>query len=253
MSLPIGRPAEAETTRSAMTKSWSRILLPPALCVAVLAGMTVEGSRRTTADTANPYHDRARAAVEAIPWMINGWSGKDEKLPTEAVKLLKPNAVMSRRYTDAGSAGFARTRDRWAIVLVVQCRESRDMVGHYPHNCYPSSGWIEERAVRFDGSVDGVTIPATEYHFTRTKQGQTDRWCVYNFLIVPGVGIVPNIEGVERAAEDYQQRYFGAAQYQVVLSADLPREEREDIYRTMIRANLPAIEALKTVNTGDVQ
>ena len=81
--------------------------------------------------------------------------------------------------------------------------------------------------------------------------GMTMRQCVYNFLIVPGTGqIVPNIRGVEQAAEDYQQRYFGAAQFQIIMNADLPREEREEIYRTFVEA---CLEAIKTLKAGDVQ
>lgn len=228
-------------------KRLTSIIAPPALCIALLAGITVEKSRQATAATADPYHARARVSVEDIPRFIEGWSGTDVPLPPEAVKLLKPNAILSRRYEDAGSAGLRR--ERWASLLVVQCKESRDMVGHYPKNCYPSSGWIEMSSQPFDGSVGGVTIPATEYHFSRTQQGRTIRQCVYNFLIVPNSGIVPDIKGVEQAAEDYQQRYFGAAQFQVIVSSDLPREEREEIYRMLVGASL---QAIKTLKAGDV-
>ena len=230
-------------------KRLTSILAPPALCIALLAGISVEKSHLATAATADPYHTDAKAQVEAIPRFIEGWSGTDVPLPPEAVKLLKPNALLSRRYEDAGSAGLNRG-ERWASLLVVQCRESRDMVGHYPKNCYPSSGWIELSSAPFDGSVGGVQIPATEYHFARTVQGRTIRQCVYNFLIVPNAAIVPDIKGVEEAAEDYQQRYFGAAQFQVIVSSDLPQEEREAIYRMLVGASL---DAIKTLKSGDVQ
>ena len=224
----------------------STILAAPALCFALLAGITVEKSRRISPVTAEPYHERARLAVESLPRLIYGWSGTDVPLPPEAVKLLKPNAVLCRRYEDAGNASL-RSRDRWGDLLIVQCRESRDMVGHYPKNCYPSNGWIEQSATPFDGSVGDLKISATEYQFSKTKQGQTKRQCVYNFLIVPGLGIVPDIKGVEQAAEDYQQRYFGAAQYQVIVDGDLPREEREEIYRILIRANIETIKTLENL------
>ncbi len=230
-------------------KRLTTILAAPALCIALLSGMTVEKSRQATAATADAYHDRSKIAVESIPRIFKGWSGSDVPLPAEAVKLLKPNAILCRKYEDTGAAGL-HTREP-ASLLVVQCRESRDMVGHYPKNCYPSSGWIELSAEPFDGSVGGVNIPATEYHFARTSMGMTMRQCVYNFLIVPGTGqIVADIKGVEQAAEDYQQRYFGAAQFQVIMNADLPREEREEIYRTFVEA---CLDAIKTLKAGDVQ
>jgi hypothetical protein len=232
-----------------MKRRLPSIIAPPALCLALLAGITVEKSRQVTAATADPYHARAKVAVEAIPWYIDGWTGSEVRLPQEAVKLLKPNVILSRKYEDNTGAGV-RVREP-ASLLIVQCKESRDMVGHYPKNCYPSSGWIELSSQPFDGSVGDLNIPATEYHFARTERGRTTRQCVYNFLIVPGTGeIVPDIKGVEQAAEDYQKRYFGAAQVQVLVSSDLPREEREAIYRMLVGASL---DAIKTLTSGDVQ
>jgi hypothetical protein len=67
---------------------------------------------------------------------------------------------------------------------------------------------------------------------------------VYNFMIVPGHGIVPNIEAVGEVAEDYQRRNYGAGQYQVLMPSDLPREEREDLFRTLIAANVGIIRVL---------
>ena len=56
------------------------------------------------------------------------------------------------------------------------------------------------------------------------------------------------MKGVEQAAEDYQQRYFGAAQFQVVFqsegAAQRPREERDEIFATLIGPNIHLIETL---------
>ena len=41
-------------------------------------------------------------------------------------------------------------------------------------------------------------------------------------LVVPGRGIFRDIKGVNRAAEDYERRHFGAAQFQFLMFADLP-------------------------------
>jgi hypothetical protein len=57
------------------------------------------------------------------------------------------------------------------------------------------------------------------------------------------------MKGVEEAAEDYQQRYYGAAQFQVVFhglaSADRSRDERDEMFATLIGPNLKLIETLK--------
>jgi hypothetical protein len=56
------------------------------------------------------------------------------------------------------------------------------------------------------------------------------------------------MKGVEEAAEDYQQRYYGAAQFQVVFqsegSAERSREERDEIFATLMGPNIQLIETL---------
>jgi hypothetical protein len=70
------------------------------------------------------------------------------------------------------------------------------------------------------------------------------RKSVYNFFVVPGRGIVPDISDVRAAASDYQRRCFGAAQFQVVMNADLPPEERDEIFTTLIGAGVDVINVL---------
>jgi len=99
-----------------------------------------------------------------------------------------------------------------------------------------------------DWNVGGKTICGYEYQFTEVWQGQTSRTTVYNFLIVPGRGIVRDMKGIEEAAEDYQQRYYGAAQFWVVFqglaSADRSREERDAIFSALLGPNIHMIETL---------
>ena len=57
-----------------------------------------------------------------------------DEVPPEAQELLRPNAIFSRRFQRPGEIGVH--------VLVVHCSDARDMIGHYPPICYPSSGWV---------------------------------------------------------------------------------------------------------------
>src|SRR4030095_2767441 len=101
---------------------------------------------------------------------------------------------------------------------------------------------------KIDSKFGQMTVPGMEYQFSLTKDGQTMITTVYNFMIVPGRGIVRDIQGVEEAAEDYQQRYYGAAQFQVVFqsegSAERSREERDEIFATLMGPNIQLIETL---------
>jgi hypothetical protein len=55
---------------------------------------------------------------------------------------------------------------------------------------------------------------------------------------------------VEQAAEDYQQRYYGAAQFQVVFQSSstdqMTRQERDEIFNTLMEPAVPVIRQLDT-------
>jgi hypothetical protein len=124
------------------------------------------------------------------------------------------------------------------------------MLGHYPPVCYRSHGDIMDakNCRERDWAINDRIIPGYEYQFTKVRKEQTLRTVVYNFLIVPGRGIVRDMKGIEQAAEDYQQRYYGAAQFQVVFdcdaSAEPPSERRDEIFATLIGPNLKLIDTL---------
>jgi hypothetical protein len=231
------------------------MVTPPMLSIGLLAGIAAERATHLKPKDVEPYHAAAKAAIDSVPYLIDGgrWTGTDEEIPVAAQKLLRPNAILSRRYSDNSpvtASDDVRPEHRLASVLIVQCRDSRDMVGHWPPICYRAHGdTIDEKYCGpRDWEVNGTIIPGYEYQFTKVFGGQTLRTVVYNFLIVPGRGIVRDMKGVEQAAEDYQQRYYGAAQFQVVFhaqaSAEPSREQRDEIFATLMGPNIQLIETL---------
>ena len=224
------------------------VLAPPVMSASLLAGIAVQQSRHIKPEDVQPYHARAKSAVDAVPYQLGEWSGKDNDIPVAAQKLLRPNAILSRLYSDNATA--TSRRPRIAQLLIVQCEDSRDMLGHFPPVCYRAQGkTLDERySGPRDWKVGNTAIPGHEYQFTEMKDGQITRVTVYNFLIVPGRGIVRDMKGIEQAAEDYQQRYYGAAQFQVVFhgsaSTDRTREERDAMFAELIGPNLQVIETL---------
>jgi hypothetical protein len=235
------------------------VLAPPVLAATLLAGLTAEQSSYVKPQDVEWYHTRAREEIDKIPYAIaqGRWTGKDQPLPTAAQKLLRPNAVVSRTYEDnqkIDANSSSGGRERAATLLIVQCRDSRDMLGHYPPRCYRSHGMEQKYAEPRDWNVGDMTIPGVEYGFEQKLVGQTYRTTVYNFFVVPG-GRTNNplrrdMDAVRDAAEDYQQRYYGAAQFQVVFQglsgADLPRSERDEIFRTLIEPTIPVIKTLSS-------
>ena len=231
----------------AVRKLGISIFVSPLMCLMLLGGIVLEDRTHVKPSDADPYHLRAREVIENWPKQISQGSWltvKDEPLPTPAEQLLHPNAAINRSYRS--DAVWANGRPVEASLLIVQCRDSRDMAGHYPPNCYPASGDEQLSAQKFNLAAGGVTIDGMEYHFLQ-KTVPVSRRCVYDFFIVPGKGIVADMNGVRRAAGDYQRRFYGAAQFQVIMDADLPQDLREQVFKMIIGANPDAFSALNTV------
>jgi hypothetical protein len=232
-----------------MTKKGA-ILASPMLCLAVLSVIAADNARHVKPRDVEPYHARAKAAIDQFPYVIDSGSvtGVDMDVPAAAVKLLHPNALISRRYTNHRGDG----RWAWADLLISQCADSRDMTGHYPPMCYPSNGEPLLRSWPFHLKAGEVWIDGTVYQFL-ARPGQTgcERKNVYNFFIVPGRGIVPEIGDVRSAAGDYQRRYFGAAQFQVIIDGDLPPEVGDEVFTTLIGSDVGVLKILESANTRD--
>jgi hypothetical protein len=233
-------------------QNYRTIFIAPAACAVLLMGMVAESSSRLTPTDAEGYHRRAKAAVESIPMHVGSWSARNEPIPREALAILRPNVIKCWKYIDTDSSN-PRCYDRWASLLVDQCREARDMSGHYPPNCYRNSGEELIYQQQRDWPVDGLVITGMEYHFRQATATASTRTAVYNFLIVPssepGRGLYRDISGVDKAAENYQQRFFGAAQFQLVMDADLSQTERDKIFKTLME---PCVPVIKTLMSGGI-
>jgi hypothetical protein len=235
---------------SSRTRKFLLALLSPLMCCGVLYGIVSENRRYLKAEDFEPYHKRAKSAIESIPTIVGAWNGidADQDIPRQAQVLLKPNKLFCRRYSDMSLLSLT-TPYRQATLLIVQCKQSEDMLGHYPRNCYPAQGHELVYAEPHDWKIGDFTIPGTEYQFTLNKGGQQVRTTVYNFLVIPNEGICRDMDAVREAAADYQQRYYGAAQFQVVFSApanaDLSKQERDEVFRTLMKPVVPVIKVLE--------
>lgn len=232
--------------RCEIVKHLAVMLLSPLLSVALLAGVMTQSSRHVKPGDVEPFHQRAKAAIESYPYIVGTWAGQDEVVPEAAVKLLRPNAILSRSYRDSSVRGNGGN----VQLLIDQCKDSRDMLGHYPPVCYPANGSIMIAETPRDWHVGDLTIHGMEYEFSDRMKDQTYQRVVYNFLIIPGRGIARDMSAVSSAAEDYQERYYGAAQFQMVMSATVPRAERDRIFAMMVGAR-PDI--IKTLMSGGIR
>ena len=244
------------------TTSIVRTLAPPVLALLLLAAAMGEATRRVKPSDADveAFHRRARAELESIPKVIqNGqttWYGADMEVPQSAVNLLNPNMIISRQYLE-NRPGTSVSRS--AQLLIVQCRDAGDMQGHYPPNCYPSQGWTMLSSQPRDwalpgrqteqGLVSGMKISGMEYKFTQSFGVDANSQIVYNFFLIPGSKdeTLRDINAVYKVGQDYQRRYFGATEVQLLVSPDLPEADRDDI---LVQLLGPYVDVLRFLHEG---
>ena len=225
-------------------RSFLSIIAAPALCLLVLGGIAWENGRHAKPQDAEPFHQVAKAAVESWPSAAGDWVGRDVPLTQGAIQLLKPNGHFCRQ--------FYNTRERYrrpVSLLVVQCRDPIDMSGHYPPNCYPNSGQPMAFSRERSWTVPGLRQPirGMEYHFEAGSMLRPTRTVVYNFFVLPGKGVVPEMGEVRKASGDYQRRHYGSAQIQVVFDENPSEADpawRDQVFATLIGARPAVLDAL---------
>jgi hypothetical protein len=226
-------------------------LVPPLVALGLILVVGMESWSRPRPASAEPYHAYVRQIAESIPHEIAGvWVGVDNRQSEDAEKLLKPNVIFGRRYAN-------KETGQVVSVLIVHCKDARNLEGHYPPVCYPSGGQPQISAESAQWKVAGMDVPGMLYKFAGKNAGDA-AMMVYNFLILPPKfdkalakvedgTYVPDMKGVNRNAWDYMRRYFGAAQVQVVFAGDnVSPEQRQEIFQQMIQAHKPLIEAIRS-------
>ena len=217
----------------------------PVVSLATLAAM--EGWMLTlpALESGGPFRAKVKLQVDGYRRIVGDWSGTD--LPQEAIALLHPNVYVSRDYVNVQSketVGF----------MFIEAEDARDMMGHYPPNCYPGNGWKLESAAPAKNGVDGepvwrvgdLRIKGTEYQFTRTERdGEERKLWVRSFFILPDNTFYPEIASFNRAASDFYIRPFGATQVQVIYDREYLPEDRERIFQDLITAHRDLIEAVR--------
>jgi hypothetical protein len=224
------------------------VFAAPLICLIILGGIALADRGHATGASGDAFHARAKSAIQSVPYSIGQWVGNDVAVPTAAVALLKPNCILSRRYVTPPDV--VDDEPIAANLLIVQCRDSRDMAGHYPPNCYPAAGMRAISSGRFSMAVGTIAVHGMEYHFAAPSaggaltEGGFDTQCVYDFFVVPGKGIVADIGGVRASAADRDHRQFGAAQIQLVISDRYSQTQREKALADLLGKDEPLLRTL---------
>jgi hypothetical protein len=187
------------------------------------------------------YHQRVRAAAAAAPRRIGGWVGEDVSVPVQAMTLLDPNAIISRRYTNVENGSSA-------AVLIVHCADAHDMAGHFPLRCYPAQGWVCGKSWPRDWPTGNLIITGTEYEFKRSQgAGQSaseQALVVANCLLRPGGNIFRDMDTMTASIVGAGGQALGAGQIQICFDVSVPEDQREHAIRELMEGFRPVLDAI---------
>jgi hypothetical protein len=226
------------------------LLLSPLLSLGILGVLFAERETLAKPSDFDGFHKQVAQEIWSLPSDIGPWMAKEADVPKEAVKLLRPNALRSMEFWNQNpwKLGWA------ANYTVVQCRDTGDMLGHYPPICYPAFGNKQEDAQPRSLAVSGKNIDGMEYRFARVINNQRVVTTVYNFMVLPGRGIVRDMDSLAKAADNYQQRYYGAAQFQVVFREvagnELSQAQKDDVF---VELMTPSLGLIDLISRGDLK
>jgi hypothetical protein len=230
----------------------------PLISITMLVGIVAEAQTHVHPADAQPYLDVSRKAINNIPFTLVGptgnlWTGTQVPIAQAATELLRPNTILSRDYVNEAT-GISVT------LLIVDCSDARDLQGHYPPRCYPAQGQPEIDSKPRTWRLTGMDIKGMEYEFAKGDLG--DKEVVYNFFItpcVPGVAvshkelngaICPDMDDVYISGEDYQRRYYGAAEFQLVMSGTMSADQRDTAFVDLITPIQNVIRTLMNRDSG---
>jgi hypothetical protein len=187
------------------------------------------------------YHERVRTVAEQVPKRIGPWIGEDVRVPVQAMTVLRPNVMLSRRYVNIENG-------QGAGVLLVHCSDAHAMAGHFPLRCYPARGWDVQDAKPRDWEVDGLKITGMEYTFTLPAEEaiashEPQTMIVANCLLRPGQ-VLRDMDAMVKSVIGAGGQASGAGQVQVYFDARVPAEDRDAAIVTLLSSYKPVIETI---------
>ena len=225
----------------AMNRSISIISsIAPAMSLAILLlfPLFVAGSSTDEVGVA-VRHAEIRMSLKQTPEKLGSWvSVSDVEIPSGALNILRPNAYLSRKYQRIGPG-----RSLFATLMVIHCRDARDMSGHYPPVCYPRGGWEYDPSDVWNGSLerpDAMDLNYRIYKFNRIGSDGIQRTItVADSFILPRGKSTPEMSEVLKSASRARRSAEGVAQIQIYLEGDVPIESARDVVDEILEA-LPA-------------
>ncbi len=220
-----------------------RPLLAAAATLVLLGGIVgMRAALRVDVGDAAGYQAGVKTVADTLPTRIGPWFGSDVAVPTQAVDLLRPNVLVSRRYENI-ITGQSFT------FLLVQTRDARDLLGHYPPICYPARGFVQQsdEAKRWPvnlGPQRSVAVDGRRYAFSLSSAAGEQRIEVVNFMLAPDGSVAPDMYALEKHLTDRRRTHYGAAEVQLVFPPTIPPAEQDAVAAEVIEASRPVLDAI---------
>jgi hypothetical protein len=217
-----------------LLKNW----IAPVLTLGVLGVGAAQPMLHGRPGDVDAYLERVQGAAK-MPMEIGEWVGKDHELPQAAVKMLKPNAAISRSYTNKKTGEVVE-------FLMVDCSDGRDLAGHYPPNCYPGAGWTKVGEQAKTWKVGEMEIPGVEYEFVMHGAVQQGHLFAADFFVMPDGNFLPDMARFNRASADYRKHYYGAAQVEVTCGGETLPQDRDARFAMLVGACEPMLDVIRS-------
>jgi hypothetical protein len=212
--------------------------LAPVIGLALLGGMTAQQLSYAKPEDVEDYHSKVQQAIDAVPMQIGSWVGSETEIPRSAVELLSPNAILSRQYHNQNTG-------RSVSLMLVHCRDARDMAGHYPPICYRANGWTQQATQDHNWTLAGDAVPVRSYTFGMDLPANERQMRVMNMLVLPNNTLTREMTRVREVAADYRSHFYGAGQMQVIVDHRMSPSKRRAVFERFYQAVRPAIEAMR--------
>lgn len=223
------------------------VLVAAPLTAVILAAMAVYSVMATRPTGSDAYYERVRQSIEDIPRTIEGYTSKDQEPLEAAQELLRPNKILQRKYT------HPITQETFSI-LIVHCGDVRDMMGHFPPNCYPNAGWVVVSAEA--GTIErreNGPIPVTRYHVSQSDGTARYARVIANTFIVPRADspLGRDDRALDKVTRTRWSSGLGAAQIQIITEEGMDESTRARIERAVADELQQVIDAVSRPAEGE--
>ena len=199
--------------------------IPYAAIIFLVASGTMQLNRPMASEALTRYHRDIAVQITEFPYQVGGWVGQDVVIPTSAQEILKPNGLVSRKFSQYGGDGNL-------TFALIHCIDLRDMHGHHPPRCYPASGWsFKETDFSKKETIEVVIGDApAEMTVHRFMQGGAmeprSELTVVSVFVTPVMGVVNDMEMLQEIGSwGRGASGLGVGQIQLVFSGNKTSDE----------------------------